>query len=358
MRELNYNHKILVVDDESSNLKLILKLLNRHGYSEIFTLEDPRQVIDSYKKLKPDLILLDLNMPFLSGFDVLDQLKALDHPLLPPVIMLTAQPGRNFMLDALSRGARDYITKPFDAVELIMRVRNLLDAHLTQKLLYDQKQTLENMVAQQTQTLRDTRLQVVQRLGRAAEYRDEETGSHILRMSHISAFLAGCIGWTDKQCELLLHASPMHDIGKIGIPDHMLLKPGRLTPDEWEIMKSHADIGAQLLDGDDSDLMLMARDIAWTHHEKWDGSGYPRGLTAQQIPLAGRIVALADVFDALTSERPYKKAWDVESAQGYIKENRGRHFDPELAQLFLDNIGEILSIRQRYAEIDGSLQTG
>lgn len=354
MGELNQSHKILVIDDESSNLKLIVKLLGRHGYSEVFTLEDPRQVIGTYQQLQPDLILLDLNMPFLSGFDVLDQLKALKHPLLPPIIMLTAQHGRDFMLEALSRGARDYISKPFDVAELLMRVRNLLDVHLTQKLLYDQKETLENMVVRQTQALRDTRLQVVQRLGRAAEYRDEETGSHILRMSHASAFLAGCAGWADEQCELLLHASPMHDIGKIGIPDHILLKPGRLTPEEWEIMKSHAGIGARLLDGDDSDLMLMARDIAWSHHEKWDGSGYPRGLAGQQIPVAGRIVALADVFDALTSERPYKKAWDVESALGYIKENRGRHFDPELADLFLENVGEILSIRQRFAETEGS----
>lgn len=353
MGELKQDHRILVIDDESSNLKLLIKLLGHHGYSDVVTLDDPRLVIDWFQRFQPDLILLDLNMPHLTGFDVLDQLKALNHPLLPPVVILTAQHGRDFLLQALSRGARDYISKPFDAAELIMRVRNLLDVHLTQKLLFDHKTTLEQMVDQQTRALRESRLQVVQRLGRAAEYRDEETGNHILRMSHTSAFMAQMIGWSHEQYELMLHASPMHDIGKIGIPDNILLKPGRLTPDEWEIMKTHAEIGARLLDGDDSDLMQMARDIAWTHHEKWDGSGYPRGLTGAQIPMAGRIVALADVFDALTSERPYKKAWDIEKALDYVYENSGRHFDPGLTELFLKNIGQILSIRQRFAESPG-----
>lgn len=350
MREIKQSQKILIVDDEPSNLKLLIRLLGHHGYADVSTLEDPRQVVNVFRQLRPDLILLDLNMPHLSGFEVLDQLKALSDPLLPPVVILTAQHGRDFVLEALSRGARDYICKPFDPSELVMRVQNLLDAHLAHRLLFDQKKTLEEMVAHQTRALRDTRLQVVQRLGRAAEYRDEETGNHILRMSHNSAFLARCMGWSDAQCELLLHASPMHDIGKIGIPDDILLKPGRLTTDEWEVMKTHAEIGAKLLDGDDSELMMMAKEIAWTHHEKWDGSGYPRGLRAEQIPMSGRIVALSDVFDALTSERPYKKAWDIERALDYIQENKARHFDPELTELFLSNTGEILAIRQRFAE--------
>lgn len=344
--------RILIVDDETSNLNLLVRLLGRHGYTEIDTLDDPRKVYEYTYQFNPDLILLDLNMPYLSGFEVLDQLKLIDHPLKPPVIMLTAQYGEDFVLQALSRGARDFVTKPFDVAELVMRVRNLLDAHMSSKLLYDQKASLQQMVDDQTRILRATRLQVVQRLGRAAEYRDEETGNHILRMSHTSALLASRLGWSDSQCELLLHASPMHDIGKIGIPDNILLKPGRLTPREWEVMKTHAEIGANLLSGDDSDLMLMAKEIAWTHHEKWDGTGYPRGLSAKQIPLVGRIVALADVFDALTSERPYKKAWAVERAVEYVAENKGKHFDPDLVQLFIDHIGEILAIRRRFAEPD------
>nr|WP_058022340.1 HD domain-containing phosphohydrolase [Pseudohongiella spirulinae] len=344
------SQKILVVDDEQSNLKLIVRLLAHHGYNNVIPLDDSRQVSQIFQQERPDLILLDLNMPHLNGFQVLDQLKALNESVLPPVVMLTAQHGRDFILESLSRGARDYISKPFDPSELIMRVQNLLEVHLAHKLLVNQKKTLEEMVANRTRELRETRLQVVQRLGRAAEYRDEETGNHILRMSHTSAFLAEKLGWSADQCELLLHASPMHDIGKIGIPDYILLKPGRLIPDEWEIMKTHAEIGAKLLDGDDSDLMVMAREIAWTHHEKWDGSGYPRALKADQIPVAGRIVAISDVFDALTSERPYKKAWDIERALDYIQESKGLHFDPDLVELFLANIGQILAIRQRFAE--------
>lgn len=184
----------------------------------------------------------------------------------------------------------------------------------------------------------------------AAEYRDEETGGHILRMSHICALLARAGGQDAAQCDLILNASPMHDIGKIGIPDVILCKPGRFEPQEWEIMKTHAAIGADLLDGDDSDLMRMARDIAHTHHEKWDGSGYPNGLSGEDIPLAGRIAALADVFDALTSERPYKKPWTVEAAMELIRENSGRHFDPLLVEIFLSELPRIVAIREQFSD--------
>jgi putative two-component system response regulator len=195
---------------------------------------------------------------------------------------------------------------------------------------------------------------VVQRLGRAAEYRDNETGFHILRMSHTTALLARHLGWDLEQCELLLHASPMHDIGKIGIPDSILLKPGVLDSAEWAIMKSHTLIGANILEGDGSELLTLAREIALTHHEKWDGSGYPNGLKGEAIPISGRMVAIADVFDALTSERPYKKAWSVEAALDYIRKNRGTHFDPNIVDLFLRLLPEILAIRARYAEPGGA----
>ncbi|MEE4251615.1 MAG: HD domain-containing phosphohydrolase, partial [Alcanivoracaceae bacterium] len=221
---------------------------------------------------------------------------------------------------------------------------------LAHRVLHDQKDVLEQMVRERTEELHHTRLQVVQRLGMAAEYRDEETGNHILRMSHICALLAKETGWDDNQCDLILNASPMHDIGKIGIPDAILLKPGRFEPDEWEIMKTHATIGARLLDGDDSELMCMARDIASSHHEKWDGSGYPRGLKGEQIPMAARIAALADVFDALTSERPYKKAWTVEAAVDLIRENSGKHFDPLLVDIFQRELPRIVAIREQFSE--------
>jgi len=342
--------RILIVDDESVNLKLLDKMLSAQGYSNLVLVQDSRQVLEIYRQTRTDLILLDINMPHLDGFEVMEQLKALNDPLFPPVVILTAQHGQDFLLRALNSGARDFITKPFYCNELLARVRNMLDAQLMHRMLHDQKAVLDEMVQTRTAELRRTRLQVVQQLGRAAEYRDNETGNHILRMSHISALLAKSIGWNEADCELMLHASPMHDIGKIGIPDHILLKPDKLEPEEWEIMKSHAVIGANILEGDDSDLMKCAGEIALTHHEKWDGSGYPYGLSGEAIPLTGRIAALADVFDALTSARPYKKAWTLEAAVDLIKENRGIHFDPELVTVFLEQLPEILKIRDQFSE--------
>lgn len=344
--------RILIVDDEPVNLKLLDKMLSAQGYSNLVLVQDPRQVLETYRQQRTDLILLDINMPHLNGFEVMEQLKALDDPLLPPVVILTAQHGQDFLLRALNAGARDFITKPFDRNELLARVRNMLDAQLAHRLVHDQKDVLDEMVQMRTDELRRTRLQVVQRLGRAAEYRDNETGNHILRMSHISALLAKSIGWSNADCELLLHASPMHDIGKIGISDHILLKPGKFESEEWEVMKTHSAIGANILDGDDfdSDLMKLAREIAQTHHEKWDGSGYPNGLSGEEIPLVGRIAALADVFDALTSTRPYKKAWTVEAAVDLIKENSGSHFDPDLVAVFLEQLPEIIKIREQFSE--------
>lgn len=344
------NDCIFIVDDEPSNLKLLDRMLHGQGYQNLVLLEDPREVLDRYREMRPALILLDINMPHLNGYQVMEQLKALNDPLLPPIVILTAQHGKEHLLRALAAGARDFIGKPFDRNELLMRVRNLLDAQRAHRLLHDQKTVLEDMVRARTEELRRTRLQVVQRLGMAAEYRDEETGNHILRMSHTCALLARAVGWSEAACDLILNASPMHDIGKIGIPDAIMLKPGRFEPHEWEIMKTHAAIGGRLLEGDDSALMHMAREIALTHHEKWDGSGYPGGWAGEAIPQSGRIAALADVFDALTSVRPYKKAWTIEAAVEYIEENSGKHFDPELVALFPRELPGIVAIRERFAE--------
>ncbi|MGM0554079.1 MAG: HD-GYP domain-containing protein [Pseudomonadota bacterium] len=346
--------QILVVDDEPSNLKLLDYMLRGEGYTRVELVRDPREVLEHYRSGRPDVILLDLNMPHLDGFQVLAQLQALEDPLSPPVLVLTAQHGREDLLRALEAGARDYVTKPFDRNELLMRVRNLLDAQRAHRLLHDQKSMLEEMVHARTQELENTRKQIVRRLGRASEYRDEETGNHILRMSHICEVLARASGWDEVACEQILLASPMHDLGKIGIPDAILLKPGHLDPEEWAVMQTHAEIGARLLEGDDSDLLRMAHEIALTHHEKWDGSGYPNGLAGDAIPHAGRIAALADVFDALTSERPYKKAWTVDEALELIRANRDVHFDPALVDIFLEQLPAILDIRERFAEPPGT----
>ncbi|MDO9467220.1 MAG: response regulator [Thiobacillus sp.] len=341
---------ILIVDDEPANLKLLDKMLRSQGYQSLVLVDDPRVAIDLYRITQPALILLDINMPHLDGYQVMEQLKALNDPLLPPIVILTAQHGKDYLLRALAAGARDFIGKPFDRNELLMRVRNLLDAQMAHRLVYDQKTVLEEMVRARTEELRRTRLQIVQRLGMAAEYRDEETGNHILRMSHSCALLAGAVGWSEEDCDLILNASPMHDIGKIGIPDAIMLKPGKFEPNEWEIMQTHAAIGGKLLEGDDSSLMCMAREIALTHHEKWDGSGYPNALAGAAIPQSGRIAALADVFDALTSVRPYKKAWTVEAAVDLIKDNKGKHFEPALVEVFLQELPGIVAIRERFAE--------
>lgn len=342
--------RILIVDDEPANLKLLDKMLGSQGYSNLELIQDPRSVLERYHAQRPDLILLDINMPQLDGFTVLASLRELNDPLLPPIVVLTAQHGRDYLLRALNNGARDFVAKPFDRTELLARVRNLLDAHMAHRMVHEQKNVLDELVQQRTDELRRTRLQVVQRLGRAAEYRDNETGFHILRMSQISALLAQKLGWSDEECELMLHASPMHDIGKIGIPDNVLLKPGKLDPAEWEIMKTHATIGAELLDGDDSELLKLARTIALTHHERWDGSGYPSGLAKEEIPQAGRIVAVADVFDALTSSRPYKKGWPLEDAVAFIRDNSGSFFDPVVVEQFLSCLPEVLAIRDEYSE--------
>lgn len=349
--EKNFHQQtIFIVDDEVVNLKLLDKILTSAGYTNLVLINDPRQVLSLYQEHHPSLILLDLNMPDLDGYQVMEQLVGLEDPLLPPIVILTAQHHQEYLLKALEAGARDFIGKPFDRRELLMRVRNFLDAHVAHRLVRNQKNHLEELVNLRTLELQETRLEIIRRLGHAAEYRDEETGNHIIRMSKMCALLAQKAGWSEQQCELILSASPMHDIGKIGIPDAILLKPGKLEGDEWLTMKSHAEIGARLLDGNDSDLMVMAREIALNHHEKWDGAGYPAGLKGEGIPMSGRIAALADVFDALTSVRPYKKAWPLEKAVELIRDNRGKHFDPELADLFLNDVDAFVAIKNAYQD--------
>ena len=343
---------ILVVDDEPVNICLLNSILAAEGYTNVVATGDSREVERLYQQHHVDLLLLDINMPHMDGFDVMARLKAKHGDNLAPILMLTAQSSQEFRVRALQGGARDYVTKPFDRFELAMRVRNLLEMRLAHKCLQKQNILLEERVLERTLQLQDSRLQVVRRLGRAAEYRDNETGMHILRMSKISALLGRAFGLDEEQCELLLNASPMHDIGKIGIPDQILLKPGKLNAEEWTIMQGHARIGADILSGDDSEMMAMASEIALTHHEKWDGSGYPSGFSGEQIPLVGRIVAVADVFDALTSVRPYKHAWPVEEAVAYMQKESGHHFQPRLIELFMEKLPEILAINAEYAEPD------
>jgi len=342
--------KILVVDDEPANLRLVEKILQIAGYQYIELVSDSREVVEKYLQQGSDLILLDLNMPFMDGYEVMLKLQGLNQEVLAPIMVLTAQQAREYRIRALDLGARDFICKPFDQIELLARVRNLLEAHRFQQSLHARKGELERLVQERTRELHDTRLQIVRKLGRAAEFRDNETGNHIIRMSKIASLLAEKAGMGEYECDLLLNAAPMHDIGKIGIPDKILLKNGKFEPEEWEVMKTHTLIGADILAGDGSEVLNMARSIAMTHHEKWDGTGYPAGLAGEEIPLVGRITAIADVFDALTSERPYKHAWPMSQAVDYIRVNAGSHFDPDLAAMFLELMPQVRQIVNEYSD--------
>ena len=338
--------RILVVDDNHTNVVLLQKLLQAVGYEHVEGVTDPRLVKDMYSAAPHDLVLLDIRMPHLDGYQVMAQLKEIADGDFPPVMVLTAQTDQETKLKALDAGAQDFLHKPFDRVEALTRIRNMIEVHLLHKQVRGQNDILEQRVIERTSQLEDTRLEVVRRLSVAAEYKDNETGLHVARMSKVAKVLALAAGMSKEDAELLHISAPMHDIGKIGISDAILLKPGKLTDDEREVMKNHSMIGAQILGEHEWPLMQMARTVALTHHEKWDGTGYPRGLKGEDIPLVGRICALADVFDALTSDRPYKEGWSIEEATKFITDQSGQHFDPELVEKFMENLDEIVFIRE------------
>ena len=320
---------VLCVDDEPSNLQ-VLKQILQGDYRLLFA-RDGRRALELAQVERPDLILLDVMMPDMDGHAVCRTLKADERLARVPVIFVTALSDVEDEARGLELGAVDYICKPVSPAIVRARVRTHLSLVSVSELI-------------------ETRLQVIQRLGLAAEYKDNETGLHVIRMSHYACILARAAGWSEPRAQELLHAAPMHDIGKIGIPDHILRKPGKFDDAEWEIMKSHVDIGVRIIGEHDSGLLAVARRIVSGHHEKWDGSGYPHGLRETAIPIEARIVAIADVFDALTSERPYKKAWSVEDACALLIEQKGRHFEPRLVDLFLDGLPQVLEIKQRWSE--------
>ena len=350
MNQEQLSAKLLIVDDQKPNLRLLQKILGNAGFENVTATTDPLQVEALYKENEFDLVLLDIRMPKMDGFQVLAMLNEIEKDSYVPVLVLTAQNDDATKLQALEAGAKDFLVKPFDQNEVLLRISNMLEVRLLHKQTQNQNKILDQQVHERTMELNETRLEVIRRLGRAAEYRDNETGFHIIRMSKFSQLIALKAGMDEESADLVLNASPMHDIGKIGIPDRILLKPGKLDAEEWHIMQTHAQIGADILSGHDSGLMNMAREIAITHHEKWDGSGYPNKLSGEDIPLSGRIVAISDVFDALTSERPYKKAWPVEEAVNEIDRGADKHFDSNLVEVFHQVLPDILDVRGRYIE--------
>lgn len=333
---------LLVVDDVAENIEILNDILEKHYRIKVATNgEKALSIVMSDQP--PDLILLDIMMPGIDGYEVCRRIKANPSRRNIPIMFVTSMEDQEDEARGLELGAEDYITKPFNPYIVLARVQT----HLA---LYDQTRELERKVDERTRELQNTRLQIIQRLGKAAEFRDNETGFHVSRMSRYSSLIAMAAGLPATEAELLLLAAPMHDIGKIGTPDYVLLKPGKLDPAEWAIMQQHATIGAEILGNHDDPLLAMARAIAESHHEKWDGSGYPLGLRGEAIPLAARIVAIADVFDALTSVRPYKAAWPVERARQTIVEDAGKHFDPALIDAFLIALPEILKVKDLFVE--------
>jgi len=341
---------ILIVDDIPTNIQLLKKILASAGYENIFSTSDPREALPLYVDNNIDLLLLDIRMPHLSGFDVMEQLKASIPNDYLPIMVLTAELTHETRLQSLASGAKDFLTKPFERLETLQRIRNILEVRLLHKKVSQQNEELEKKVQIRTQQLENSRYEVIQRLGLAAEYKDNETGNHVLRMSQFSKLLALAAGLSKEESETILNAAPMHDIGKIGIPDRVLLKPGKLDAEEWEVMQSHVEIGAKILSGSSSVLMESAREIALTHHEKWDGSGYPNGVSGEDIPISGRICAICDVFDALTSERPYKEAWPIDKAMQLIRDESGKQFDPELVDIFESILDEVLLFRAEHMD--------
>ena len=341
---------ILIVDDAPIAIALLKKLVAQlPGCVPVpFTSASPGLVW--CETHDPDLVIVDYIMPEIDGIEFARRFRAMADKGDTPLLMVTAEGDREIRHRALSTGINDFLTKPFDQLELQARARNMLAWRQSQKKLASRALLLSDEVAKATVEIAAREHETLLCLGRAAEHRDPETHEHIMRMSNYSRLIAQRLGLTHDECELLLRAAPLHDIGKIGTPDHILLKPGKLTAEEFEIMKQHTVIGQRILATSSSPILRAGADIAIAHHEKWDGSGYPGGLKGEAIPLFGRIVAVADVFDALTSARPYKEAWELERAYKLIRESSGGHFDPVCVEAFFAILDEVLVIKESYRE--------
>ena len=330
------NARFLVIDDELANLRLLERTLEKWGYINVWSTTDPTEAATLFSEHQPDLVMLDLNMSDLDGFQVIEQLKPLTPPgAYLPILILTSDTNLTTKRRALAAGAKDLLLKPFDQNELLLRIYNLLETRYLHLQLQDQNRLLEERVRERTYELEESQIEVLQRLARAAEFRDDDTGQHTQRIGAIAALIAEELGLARSQVEAMRRAAPLHDVGKIAISDAILLKPGKLSDEEFEIMKMHTITGAELLAGGRSELVTMAASIALSHHERWDGSGYPGALAGEAIPLPGRIVALVDVFDALTHDRPYKAAWPLDKTMAEIQKQSGQQFDPRVVDAFL-----------------------
>lgn len=342
--------RILLVDDEPANVRLLERVLEKLGYMNTRGVTDSRDVAELVEAFDPDLILLDLHMPHVDGIEVLQQLRTRATSEYLPVLVLTADVNPETRLRALRAGANDFLTKPVESTEVGLRVRHLLTTRFMTLELQDQTEVLEQKIRARTWELEEAQIEIMERLARAAEYRDDNTGEHTFRVGHNAAELAAAADMAAQDVELIRSAAPLHDVGKIGIPDSILLKPGPLSDEEFAIMKPHTVIGAKILSGSRFRVLQLAEQIAMSHHEAWNGSGYPHGLEGERIPVPARIVSIVDTFDALTHERPYKAAWPADKAIEVIQAGAGTKYDPRLAELYVE------LRRNRPADADEKLQ--
>jgi putative two-component system response regulator len=333
--------RVLIVDDTPLNISLLNAALMDEYIIRVAT--SGKQALDICLSMPVDIVLLDVMMPEMDGFETCRRLK--EYPLTKniPVVFVTARGDVEDESTGFACGAVDYITKPIRAAIVRARVKT----HLA---LYDQNRVLERLVKERTAELNESRLEILHRLGSAGEYRDNETGLHIVRVCNYSGIIGQALRLPENEVDLLFNAAVLHDVGKIGIPDSILFKPGKLDDEEWKVIRSHCEIGSKIIGSHQNRLLKSAASIALTHHERWDGSGYPQGLKESDIPMFGRIVALADVFDALTCARPYKRAWSVAEAVQEVVRCRGQHFDPQLVDAFLRVIPNITAVHQQYAD--------
>jgi len=339
-----HDARIAVVDDETANVQLLQRILKLEGYTDVSGYTDPREFLDTCRILPPDLVLLDLMMPEVNGFEVLKRFQeSVDDFDYRPVMIITSDDDRDTKQKALSSGARDFLAKPVSPVEVRLRVGNLLQTRSLQLELQRHAERLEERVRSRTVQLEEARLEILERLALAAEYRDDATGEHTRRVGRECAALAEALGLPSDQVEDIRRAALLHDVGKIAVPDSILLKQGSLAADETKKMREHTTVGASILSGSRFPMMRIAEEIALHHHECWDGSGYPDGLKGDQIPLAARIASVVDVFDSLTHERVYKRAWTTEEALDEIERLAGSKFDPVVAEVFLRTHGRVAS---------------
>jgi putative two-component system response regulator len=333
-KEIIQSSRILIIDDQIENVKLLERTLRGAGYSRLESVTDSRKALNVFTEFRPDLVAMDLRMPNVDGFALLKQLRSrIPEGAFVPVLVLTADDSRKAKQEALSLGAKDFLTKPLDLAESLLRIYNLLETRWLHVELQNHNATLEAKVSERTRDLEQAQLEILQRLALAAEYRDDCTGQHTQRVGNLAAYLGRAVGLPKEHVELIRRAAPLHDVGKIGIPDGVLLKPSTLTPEEYENIKRHTEIGRLILSGSSFSILQMAEKIALYHHERWDGTGYHK-LQGEAIPLEARIVSVADVFDVITHARPYKEAQSSDVALATIRQESGKQFDPTLVSVF------------------------